>query len=108
MDRTSKYFFGMLFSRMSIYAYGIGSTITTTMFYLLYLGDLLRIQTRVFDAYPVIVELFLRVVVPLWVPPITKGNVLAFLMNVFFGVLVLLYWTAKYDLNTLGRRRRRF
>ena len=100
MGRAANYFIGMLFSRMSIYAYGIGSSVTTAIFYLLYLEDILRIHTRVFEAAPLILELFLRVAFPFWVPPITRGNVLAFLLNVFFGFIVLLYWTAKYDFKT--------
>lgn len=110
MGRAANYFIGMLFSRMSIYAYGIGSSVTTAIYYVLYLGDILRIDTRAFDGFPLVVELFLRVAIPLWVPPITRGNILAFVLNIGFGVLVLLYWTVKYDMRTQrwSTRRRRF
>lgn len=110
MGRAANYFIGMLFSRMALYAYGIGSSATTAIFYVLYLGDTLRIETRALDAVPLVIELFLRVAIPFWVPPITRGNILAFVLNIGFGFCVLLYWTAKYDMRTprWSRRRRRF
>jgi hypothetical protein len=94
---------------MSIYAYGIGSSLTTAIFYIGFLNDVVTMETRVWVNEAVFVEMFFRVLIPFWVPPITLGNILAFMMNIFFGFMVLLYWTAKYDLNTprhVSRRRR--
>lgn len=97
MGRTLNYFIGMLFSRMSIYAYGIGSSVTTAIFYVGFVLDMVTMETRAWENTPVILEMFLRILIPFWVPPITWGNILAFLMNIYFGFMVLLYWTYRYD-----------
>ena len=108
MRRTLNYFVGMLFSRMSIFAYGIGSSITTVFFYALLLADFMSFETRLVENLPAVIELYLRVAIPLWVPPITSIDASVFLVNCTFALMRLLHWTANYRSATKRRRGRMF
>ncbi len=103
MGIGSNYFFGMLFSRMAIYAYLAGSGITTGLLYIGTVLNVVSIQTRLAESLPLFIEIYARVMIPLWVPPITQTDITAFAFNVFFGVIVLMYWTVKYT-SAMGRR----
>lgn len=88
---------------MAIFAYGIGSGITTALVvYGLYV-DFFYVETRYFKDVPFLLELFGRVFIPFWVPPFTAVDLGIFISNLGFGLLILLYWTAKYQAATSPR-----
>lgn len=104
MGRRERYFIGSLFSRQAVYAYAVGSAVTTML--LLTTFALERIQPRQrlihwgpeFIAY--LLEMYIRVSIPIWVPPITWLEVLVVGTNAFIGLLVLFYWSEKYRRST--------
>lgn len=96
MERGERYFWDIFTSRMSVYAYGIGSSITTAiMLYGLYAGWA-TMENRVAEGIPVFIEAYFRILIPFWMPPIQASDFLILLMNLFFTVVVLLHWTARY------------
>jgi len=97
----------MLTSRMAIYAYGIGGSITTALYALSIYFDVVVVQTRLEERLPLILEMYIRVLIPLWIPPIRSIDVLTFNANVFFGLYTLLYWTSRY-VSAIGYCGRRF
>ena len=105
--RGTNYFIGMLTSRMAIYAYGIGSSFTTALYVLGIYFDVVVVQTRLDERLPLILEMYIRVLVPLWIPPIRSIDILTFIVNVFFALNVLLYWTSRY-VSAIGYGGRRF
>jgi tryptophan-rich sensory protein len=88
---------------MVIYAYLTGSSITTSLFYVGYLTDYVYFGTRYAENLPAIVEMYGRVAVPFWVPPVTQIDLATFMLNLVFGLVVLLVWTARYDSATRRR-----
>lgn len=96
-QRSINYFFGSLFSRQAIYAYGIAGGITTAFQLLLLWTDFFtEIPTRT-ESLPVFVELYIETLIPLWIPPITPWNVAMLFVNVFIMLMVLAQWTINYD-----------
>jgi hypothetical protein len=65
------------------------------------------VQTRLDERLLLILEMYIRVLVPLWIPPIRSIDVLTFIANVFFALNVLLYWTSRY-VSAIGYGGRRF
>lgn len=96
-NRSINYFLGSLFSRQAIYAYGIAGGITTA-------GQLLLLWLDVFsgvpqrtETLPVVVEMYIETLIPLWIPPITPWNALIFFLNIILALWVLLWWTLNYE-----------
>jgi hypothetical protein len=102
MGRGERYFVGILTSRMSIYAYLIGSSITTGLLYIGLLNDAVYLRERLLEGLPIILDMYVQIAIPLWVPPITSTDVAVFVTNCLFGLFVLLYWTANYTSSTQG------
>lgn len=105
MGRRERYFIGSLLSRQAIYAYAIGSSITTALLLALFALEGVRPRTRLihwgpeFLAY--FLEMYLRVSIPIWIPPITWLEISIVAINAYFGLLVLLHWSEKYHRSTL-------
>lgn len=95
--RTQSYFFGILFSRLSIYAYGIAGTITTGLqLLLLWFGYFSDVPRRA-ENLPVFIDLFIETMLPVWIGTITPWNVLMVVLNLFLALFILLIWTDRYD-----------
>ncbi|SIR71405.1 hypothetical protein SAMN05421752_1028 [Natronorubrum thiooxidans] len=91
------YFFGSLFSRQAIYAYGIAGGITTVFqLLLLWANYFTEVPTRT-ESFPVFVELYIETLLPLWIPPITPWNAAMLLTNAFLMLMILAQWTINYD-----------
>lgn len=95
--QSANYFWGSLFSKQALYAYGIAGAVTTT-------GQVLLVWLRVFsgvpqrlDALPMILEVYIETLIPLWIPPITGWNILIFLLNAGLTIWILLSWTFRYE-----------
>lgn len=94
--RTVNYFLGTLFSQQALYAYGIAGGVTTAgQLLLVWLGVFTGIPQRT-EALPVIIEVYIETLLPLWIPPITGWNALVFFMNILFAVWFLAYWSVNY------------
>jgi len=111
MGRWFNHFIGSLFSRQLIYAYTIGSGATTLLYGLLLLRQGVWGQQKVVTAnlagIGAIIDIYVRVALPIWIPPITMVEVGVVLINCFFALCVLAWWSAKYASATGGRRHRR-
>lgn len=94
--RTLNYFFGILFSRQTIYAYGIAAGITTA-------GQLLLISQRILEmpnqteTLPGFIEMYIETLLPVWIGTITPWNALIILINITLTFLILAKWTANYS-----------
>lgn len=95
--RSINYFLGSLFSRQAIFAYGIAGSITTA-------GQLLLVSIGVFsgipqqtEAIPVVIELYIETLIPLWVSPVTPWNLFVLLVNIIIGLWIVLLWTLNYE-----------
>lgn len=51
-----------------------------------------------FIAY--LIEMYIRVSIPIWVPPITLLEIFVVCVNAIFGLGVLWYWSERYHLAT--------
>lgn len=104
MGRRDRYFVGSLFSRQALYAYGIGSGITTTILLVTFALQGVRPQMRLIDWRPTflayLLEMYIRVSIPIWIPPVTWVEVVVVCANAFFGLVVLWYWSEKYYRST--------
>lgn len=96
-QRSVNYFVGSLFSNQFLYAYGIAAGFTTV-------GQLLLVWLNVFsgipqrmEALPIIIELYIETLIPLWIPPITGWNVFILILNIVIALWILLSWTISYD-----------
>lgn len=96
-QRSVNYFFGSLFSRQAIFAYGIAGGVTTVFQLLLLTGDFFGSMPTRTDTLPIFVELYIETLLPLWIPPITGWNIAMLIVNVMVMLLILGWWTAKYD-----------
>ena len=109
-SRFEKYFVGSLFSRQAIYAYGSGSVLTTVLWLLWFALNNVWPEPRVFTAdlagFEVLIDMYIRIVLPIWIPPITRVEVGTVLLNCFFGLCYLALWSEKYASATTGRPRR--
>jgi hypothetical protein len=96
-QRSINYFFGSLFSRQFVYAYGIAAG-GTALFQqsLIWLGYFSGAPTRV-ESFPVFVELYIETLLPIWIGGVTNWNILMIITNVFLASLILLLWTARYS-----------
>jgi len=73
-QRSINYFFGSLYSRQAIWAYGIAGGVTTTFQLVLLYLDFFSVspsQMRT-ERLPVFIELYIETLLPLWIPPITS------------------------------------
>jgi hypothetical protein len=95
--RTANYFIGSLFSKQSIFAYGIAAAVTTAGQFLLVWGGLFSGIPQRTEAIPRFIELYIETVMPLWIPPITAWNIAIFLLNVLISIGILVNWTLNYD-----------
>lgn len=98
-SRTWRYFWGMLFSRMSIYAYGIAGSITTALqlvFLVLEGVNLSSIPQRT-QVLPAFVELWIETLLPFWIGEITTYNFVIVGFNIFIALTFLLLWTDRYS-----------
>lgn len=96
-QQSVNYFWGSVFSIQSIYAYGIAGSISTAFqMVLVWAGVFTGVPTRT-DSLPILVELYLETLIPLWIPPITGWNAIIFLLNVIIAVWILFTWTVNYD-----------
>jgi len=111
MGRWFNHFIGSLFSRQFIYAYAIGSGATTLIYglYLLRQGvwGQQKIVTANLAGIGAIIDIYVRVSLPIWIPPITMAEVVVIITNCFFALWVLAWWSAKYASATGSRRRSR-
>jgi hypothetical protein len=94
--RTVNYFWGSLFSRQALYAYGIAGGITTAGQLLLVWLDIFSSVPQRTEMLPVVVEIYIETLLPLWIPPITGWNVLIFLINIVLSLWILAFWTVNY------------
>lgn len=94
--RTVNYFLGSLFSRQALYAYGIAGGITTAGQLLLVWLDVFSSVPQRTEMLPVVVEIYIETLLPLWIPPITGWNILIFLINIVLGLWILASWTVNY------------
>ena len=96
-DQSYRYFMGSFFSRQAIFAYGIAGGVTTAgQLILIWLGRFSGVPQRT-EVVPVIIELYIETLIPLWVPPITSWNVVVLILNLVIALWVLFLWTANYD-----------
>ena len=104
MGRRERYFIGSLFSRQAIYAYAIGSGITTALLLTLFALEGIRPQMRLIHWGPellmYLLEMYIRVALPVWIPPITWLEISIVGINAVFGLFVLFYWSEKYHRST--------
>lgn len=109
MSRFWNHFLGSLFSRQAVFAYGSGSTITTTLVFLYFIANNFWPEPRVFTAdlagIEILVDMYLRVVLPIWVPPITWVELGVVGLNCLFGTWFLPWWSAKYADSATGSKR---
>lgn len=112
MGRWFNHFTGSLFSRQFIYAYAIGSGATTLMYGLLLLRQGVWGEQKVVTAnlagIGAIIDLYVRVSIPIWIPPITMVEVGVVIINCFLALGVLAWWSAKYASSTGTRHNRGF
>lgn len=95
-DQSIRYFIGSLLSRQVLYAYAMAGGLTTGVQLLMISGDVPRAVLRT-EQLPVIVELYIDTLIPLWIPPITSVDIVVVLTNVVITVWILLYWTVRYE-----------
>jgi hypothetical protein len=95
-DQSIRYFIGSLLSRQALYAYAMSGGLTTGVQLLMISGDIPRAALRT-EQLPVIVELYIDTLIPLWIPPITSVDIVVVLTNVVITVWILLYWTVRYE-----------
>lgn len=96
-QRTVNYFIGSLFSRQVILAYGIAGGITTGFQVLLVSLNVFSLSSLKTRSLPWIIELYVETLMPLWIPPVTRWNLLMILMNIVLSVLVVAWWSIKYS-----------
>ena len=110
MSRFSKHFIGSLFSRQAIYAYGSGSALTTTLSLIWFALNNSWPVPRVFTAdlagLEVLIDMYIRIMLPIWIPPINRVEIGIVGLNCFFGLCYLALWSEKHASATTGRRRR--
>lgn len=110
MSRFWSHFVGSLFSRQAIFAYGSGSAVTTAIVLLWLVSNNVWPEPRVFTAdlagAEILIDMYVRVTLPVWIPPITWLEIGIVGLNCFFGLCYLAWWSAKYADATGGRRRR--
>lgn len=103
------HFIGTLFSRQFIYTYAIGSGVTTAGYALYLLRYGLWGRQQVITADPAglgaVIDLYVRILLPIWIPPITGLELLVVATNCFIALWVLAWWSEKYADATGGRRR---
>lgn len=104
MGRRERYFIGSLFSRQALYAYAIGSGATTALLLTVFTLKGIQPQMRLIHWGPeflmYFVEMYIRVSIPVWVPPITWLELGVVGINTGFGLLVLFYWSENYRCST--------
>jgi len=110
MSRFSKHFIGSLFSQQVIYAYGSGSALTTTLWLIWFALNNSWPEPKVFTAdiagLEVLLDMYIRVMLPIWIPPINRVEIGTVGLNCFFGLCYLAMWSEKYASATTGRSRR--
>lgn len=96
-QRSVNYFVGSLFSRQIIYAYAIAGGITTLFqMGLIWMNVFSGVPQRT-EQLPVLVELYVETLIPLWIPPITAWNAFIFTINCLIALWILFSWTMSYD-----------
>ena len=95
-SQSVRYFVGSLLSRQALYAYAMAGGLTTGVQLLMISGEVPRVALRT-EQLPVIVELYMDTLIPLWIPPITSLDIVVVLINVIISVWILLYWTIRYE-----------
>lgn len=91
------YFWGSLISRQSFFAYGIAAGFTTGLQLLMVTLDVFRLPSDFGQQIHWLVLMYLETLLPVWYGDLTTYNILMVLINLFFAVLILMWWTAKYD-----------
>lgn len=95
-NQSIRYFIGSLLSRQALYAYAMAGGLTTGVQMLMISGEIPRTALRT-ERLPVVVELYIDTLIPLWIPPITSLDIVVVLINVIITVWILLYWTIRYE-----------
>lgn len=94
--RTLNYFFGSLFSRQIVFAYGIAGGITTAIqLGLLWVNYFSNVPNR-HDSIPLFLDIYIETLLPIWIGEITAYNVGVVLINLLIALMILLVWTANY------------
>ena len=110
MSRFSKHLIGSLFSRQAIYAYGSGSALTTTLWLIWFALNNSWPDPKVFTAdiagLEVLIDMYIRIMLPIWIPPLNWVEIGTVGLNCFFGLCYLALWSEKYASATTGRSRR--
>lgn len=95
-SKSIRYFIGSLFSRQALYAYGIAGGITTAgQLVMLWVGRISPVSQQ--SGLPMLIELYIETLIPLWVPPVTPLDTFIFFLNVVIALWVLLSWTISFD-----------
>lgn len=103
-EQSFRYFIGSLLSRQALYAYGIAGGFTTVgQLFLLWFGRFSGVPQRT-ETIPVIIEMYIETLIPLWIPPVTSWNIMILILNVVIALWVLLVWTANYDRSISAKR----
>lgn len=96
-QRSVNYFLGSLFSKQALYAYGSAAAVTAA-------GQILLVWIGVFsgapqrtDALPMVIEIYIETLLPIWIPPITGWNILVFVVNIMLTAWIILFWTLNYE-----------
>ena len=95
-NQSIRYFIGSLLSRQALYAYAMAGGLTTGVQLLMISEEIPRAALRT-EQLPVVVELYIDTLIPLWIPPITSLDIVVVLINVVITVWILLYWTIRYE-----------
>jgi hypothetical protein len=94
--RTVNYFVGSLFSVQAIYAYGIAGGITTALQGILIWRDVLLFKAASADL-PLLLELYIETLIPIWIPPVTPWNVMILGVNICLALMIIGNWAMKYS-----------
>lgn len=96
-QRSKNYFWRSLFSRQAIYAYAAAGGVTTAMQLIVLSAGVFSEKPQRTGTLPLVVELYIETLIPVWIPPVTRYNIAIVLMNGFLALFFLAVWTLNYD-----------
>lgn len=96
-QRSWNHFWGSLVSTQFLIAYSISSGILTLIHLVgFWTGNLTSMPRRI-EALPRFIDLYIEIIIPVWIPPFTGYNFLILMVNISLAVLILLMWSVRYD-----------
>lgn len=95
-QRGIDYFVGSLFSIQFIFAYGAGAAVTTAIQYILFIQEILILESNSLSNLPVILALYAESFLPIWIGGLTEWNIWVVAVNAVIGLWIMMMWTYRF------------